>query len=1253
MAQGEGSIYPAPTHKRVNELDEKLIQLQKSTRASIPAMVWFHDTLRQKFRWYYAWHMNAWSNAVHWSLLTGYTVAAVVLMVTLVAKGPAHQIFAASKQSWATADDWKNWKLENLAVTADGIRLAQRSVQGISTQRIAQVVESATPIISAPAIPEISATPSASEIASPTVSATASQSASPSATPTATESTLATPTPSTLPTESTTFATTGTATISFDPHDQEIVDWLGSEISDELNGGQIKVEFSTDNILWTEDAKTLANSNSAYLRLTLSTTDITTSPVLKTFAVDFSRLPKTPTDLKVSAETSFLTSGQVLSAGTFTDPDNDIHQASEWQVTNQSGEYTTTLVDSGIDTKNLTTYTVSRKLTDGNYYFRVRYQDSTGAWSPWSAECGFIVAGKSVSVVGDKQIPKDKNEIVTKRTETTKTIDNKNGTKTLESFSGIIHYKTDYTDPKAQWLDINPDHYVDFPDFVLYDQMPSTVKVYKDKIGYEIQSRKTGEKYTVELQNVDGTPAVSTTTGANGLVSWADINNSKAKIEAQNKLIGQFINPVLAQDSTDSSIIDNGNLKFEFQISENGVRLWKTIDGAAAPKNFQWKITKSGSGNDLKFRDNPDAYQIDANGLAQTDQKVTIDAKVIAGDKNSTFTWQETALTSDLKIDTDVTFNPDASPENTSADSYMYQTGPSDWFGMTYNYGSGYDNTAASGHFAGWSSSNNQYDNVYRSIFTFDTSSIPSSVTVNSATFSVYGTGKSDDNSWAPSLNVYSSNPSYPNSLYYYDYYSFGSTAFATPIAYANYNTSGYNDFALNSTGISAVSLGGITKLGLRTTADAESSDPGVVSGSTANAYFDGYFSEQGDGYRPKLAVTYVDAGTCRWTGLGTDTNWSTPENWSDNTVPSSVCNVIFDSTSSKNSNIDTSFVGSTKSIKLDTGYAGELTASTNLTNNGDFILNAGTFTPGSQTINVGGSWTNGGGTFNKGTSTINLTGTNPNTTIQTNSQQFYNLNVAGQIANDSYTKLLIHADGANNSNSFTDESGHAVTANGDAKISTTTSKFGGSSAYFDGSGDSLSIPASSDFNIDSDFTFDFWFKSNSTTRYTSFFSNEGSGGGWTLLMNNANAYAGDIAFYGNGGTPVPLVTSTGGYNDGNFHHVALVRNGSNWQIYVDGTSRASVTNGNNNTAGTTAYIGNNHTFANRDFAGYMDEIRISKGIARWTGNFSVPTITYFSSKYTLSSDVTVSNNTAISGGTLTLGVTIYQRTIFLKLVVF
>lgn len=74
----------------------------------------------------------------------------------------------------------------------------------------------------------------------------------------------------------------------------------------------------------------------------------------------------------------------------------------------------------------------------------------------------------------------------------------------------------------------------------------------------------------------------------------------------------------------------------------------------------------------------------------------------------------------------------------------------------------------------------------------------------------------------------------------------------------------------------------------------------------------------------------------------------------------------------------------------------------------------------------------------------------------------------------DSTCKLLMHFDGANNGTVFTEETGKAVTR-ANAVTSTTKSKYGGASGYFNGTNAYISVPSSSDLLLaDSDFCIEF-----------------------------------------------------------------------------------------------------------------------------------------------------------------------------------
>jgi len=136
---------------------------------------------------------------------------------------------------------------------------------------------------------------------------------------------------------------------------------------------------------------------------------------------------------------------------------------------------------------------------------------------------------------------------------------------------------------------------------------------------------------------------------------------------------------------------------------------------------------------------------------------------------------------------------------------------------------------------------------IARAIFLFDTSSLDDGIPITSATFSLYGFSKLDDLATNPDINVYSSLPASDASLEAGDFDSLGVIAFCdTPITYAGWNITGYNDFIFNASGIAAISKTGITKLGTReATHDVGNTTPNWIASKVAsfNAYFSNYVS--------------------------------------------------------------------------------------------------------------------------------------------------------------------------------------------------------------------------------------------------------------------------------------------------------------------------------------------------------------------------------------------------------------------------
>ena len=198
---------------------------------------------------------------------------------------------------------------------------------------------------------------------------------------------------------------------------------------------------------------------------------------------------------------------------------------------------------------------------------------------------------------------------------------------------------------------------------------------------------------------------------------------------------------------------------------------------------------------------------------------------------------------------------------------------------------------------------------------------------------------------------------------------------------------------------------------------------------------------------------------------------------------------------------------------------------------------------------------------------------------------------------------LLLHGDGTNGSTTITDSSPSpkTVTAVGNAQISTTQSKFGGASIAFDGSGDYLSIPASSDFLFGTGaFTIEAWIYLLATGQQHVYEART-SGNGVLLYVNALT----QLSFYSNGATRLTGETvATGQWN-----HIAVTRSSGETKLFLNGTPSASIFYDSQyyNSPTTSIFIGTNGvggSYVN----GYIDDLRITKGVARYTSNFTPPT---------------------------------------------
>jgi hypothetical protein len=205
---------------------------------------------------------------------------------------------------------------------------------------------------------------------------------------------------------------------------------------------------------------------------------------------------------------------------------------------------------------------------------------------------------------------------------------------------------------------------------------------------------------------------------------------------------------------------------------------------------------------------------------------------------------------------------------------------------------------------------------------------------------------------------------------------------------------------------------------------------------------------------------------------------------------------------------------------------------------------------------------------------------------------------------------LLLHLDGTNGSTTFTDSSSNNVTMTrvGNAALSTTFAKFGTASVVWDGAGDNLETPSSALFTFGTgDFTIEFWHYFNASFN---------TGSVAVLLgINTTGSGASRIITYTSNtlrfqtGTNSNLITGAA-LNVSQWYHIALTKFGTAHRLFIDGTQTGSTYTDATGYNGTQLFFGANSS-DQFNYVGNMDEIRVTKGVARYTANFAAPTAAF------------------------------------------
>jgi hypothetical protein len=212
-----------------------------------------------------------------------------------------------------------------------------------------------------------------------------------------------------------------------------------------------------------------------------------------------------------------------------------------------------------------------------------------------------------------------------------------------------------------------------------------------------------------------------------------------------------------------------------------------------------------------------------------------------------------------------------------------------------------------------------------------------------------------------------------------------------------------------------------------------------------------------------------------------------------------------------------------------------------------------------------------------------------------------------------SNVSLLLHMDGSGST--FTDSSGtpKTITASGGATQSTTQSKWGGKSLYTGAAEtDRLTLPSGTEFAFPDDFTIECWTYFTQSGGYQGIAASytTADATGWVLVIETS----GNFAFYGSSGSSWSLIlTPSVAPTLNTWQHVAVSRSSGVARMYVNGTLAGEASNSDSIPSGDNLDVGNYEYFPGglQSMKGYIDDLRITKGVARYTADFTPPSAAF------------------------------------------
>ncbi len=181
----------------------------------------------------------------------------------------------------------------------------------------------------------------------------------------------------------------------------------------------------------------------------------------------------------------------------------------------------------------------------------------------------------------------------------------------------------------------------------------------------------------------------------------------------------------------------------------------------------------------------------------------------------------------------------------------------------------------------------------------------------------------------------------------------------------------------------------------------------------------------------------------------------------------------------------------------------------------------------------------------------------------------------------------------------------------GSAQISTAQSKFGGSSMAFDGTGDYLITRDNPNFVYGTgDFTIEFWVRFTATGEYMHVYDQRPASTDGAYPTIRLNQTGNGLEYVSTSAVRI----SGGSITTGVWYHIAVARAGTSTKMFLDGTQVGSTyTDSTNYLNGTNRPFigGSGYHVTSLYFQGYIDDLRITKGYARYTTTFTPPTTAF------------------------------------------